>query len=57
MAAALFAGFPGESPEDDERCVTVDGFALVAERCRHASGVVYDLYHYAVDGHIDIRPA
>ena len=56
MAAALFAAFPGENPYDDERCVTVDGFALVAKRDRRPDGTeVFDLEHYALDGKIDAR--
>ena len=53
MAAAMFVCFPGESAEDDERCVTIDGFALVAKReVYQDDSVEYDLEHYALDGNV-----
>lgn len=53
MAAAMFACFPGQSLHDDERCVTIDGFALVAKRETYQDdSVEYDLEHYALDGNV-----
>ena len=58
MAAAMFANLPGGGPGDHERCVTVDGFAVVAQRNRQdPAGTVYQLESYALDGHIDIFAA
>ena len=55
MAAAMFACFPGESAEDDERCVTIDGFSLVAKRSRYEDdSVAHELEHYALDGNIAV---
>ena len=53
MAAAMFANLPAGLVRDDERCVTVDGFALVAQRNPLTpAGVVYDLESYAIDAEL-----
>ena len=50
LATAMFACFPGESPDDDERCVTIDGLAFVAKRDRYADdSVEYEFEHYLLD--------
>ena len=54
MAAAMFACFPGRSLNDHERCVTIDGFALVAQRACPGGNWVYDLEHYPLDGNIAV---
>ena len=57
MAAAMFACFPGNSLADDERCVTIDGFALVAQRACPGGDWVYDLEHYPLDGQVAVTAA
>ena len=53
MAAAMFTCFPNDLPDDHERCVTIDGFALVAKReVYQDDSVEYDLEHYALDGNV-----
>ena len=50
---AMFANLPGCGLDDDERCVTLDGFAVVAMRNRQdPAGTVYQLESYALDAEL-----
>ena len=56
MAVAMFNCFPG-SPDDHERCVTIDGLAIAAVRTPYGGGPgewEYDLEHYVLDAQVTV---